>query len=233
VTTAAAARPRTLAGDAWLVAVKDLRLEARSRVATNHVLPFVLAVVMLFAFALDPDSGVLRRATGGLFWVTVLFAAVILVQRAFGIERQDGVADALRLSGLRPAGIFLGKVAGLVVQLAVVEVVLVLCVVVFYDVRLAGAPLLLTSAAGATIAIAAAGSVYGPLAAGLRVRDTALPLLLLPVLAPVLLSATRAFDIALGDSAGGGWPWAGLLGIVAVLYLTLGIAVWGPLMEET
>ena len=57
--------------------------------------------------------------------------------------------------------------------------------------------------------------------------------LLLPTLAPVLLAATRAFEIALGVSTGGGWPWAGMLGIVAALYLTLGVALWGPLMEET
>ena len=85
----------------------------------------------------------------------------------------------------------------------------------------------------ATVAIGAAGAVYGPLAAGLRVRDTALPLLLLPVLAPVLLAATNSFSVALGQSVGGGWPWAGMLGIVAALYLTLGTAVWGPLLEET
>jgi heme exporter protein B len=224
---------RVVAGDALLVAGKDLRLEARSRVALNHVLPFVLSVVLIFAFALDPDSGVLRRATGGLFWVTVLFASVLLVQRSFGLERHDGIPDALRLSGLRPAGIFLGKVLALAVQLVVVELLLGLSVVVFYDVHLRGYLVLVTSALAATLAIAAAGSVYGPLASGLRVRDTALPLLLVPVLAPVLLSATNAFGVALRTSAGGGWPWAGMLGIVAVLYLTLGTAVWGPLLEET
>ena len=175
----------------------------------------------------------LRKATGGLCWVTVVFAAIILIQRSFGLERQDGIPDALRLSGLRPAGIFLGKVVSLAVQLAVVELVLALCVVVFYDVHFRGYGLLIVTAVAATIAIAAAGSVYGPLASGLRVRDTALPLLLLPVLAPVLLAATSAFNVALGYSAGGGWPWAGMLGIVGALYLALGTAVWGPLLEET
>lgn len=224
---------RGIGGEALLIAGKDLRLEARSRVAANHVLPFVLAVVLLFGFALDPDSGILRRATPGLFWVTVLFAAVLLVQRNFAIERQNGVSDALRLSGLRPAGIFLGKVLSLVVQLLVVELLMAGCAVVFYDVRLRGPLLLLATTAMATLAIASAGAVYGPLASGLQVRDTALPLLLVPVLAPVLLCATRAFQIALGEIAGGGWPWAGMLGIVAALYLTLGVVVWGPLMEET
>jgi heme exporter protein B len=224
---------RAVAGDALLIAGKDLRLEARTRVATNHVLPFVGAVVMIFAFALDPDTGVLRRATAGLFWVTVLFASVLLIQRTFALEQADGVPDSLRLSGLRPAGIFLGKVLSLIAELIGIEVVLVGAVIVLYGVRLKGALLLTVTALAATVAIAAVGSVYGPLAAGLRVRETALPLLLLPVLAPVLLAATRGFEIALGDTVGGGWPWAGMLGIVAAVYLTLGLAVWGPLLEET
>ena len=224
---------RAVAGDALLIAGKDLRLEARTRVAVNHVLPFVGAVVMIFAFALDPDTGVLRRATAGLFWVTVLFASVLLIQRTFAVEQADGVPDSLRLSGLRPAGIFLGKVLSLIAQLVGVEIVLICAVIVLYGVHLKGAFLLLVTALAATVAIAAVGSVYGPLAAGLRVRETALPLLLLPVLAPVLLAATRAFEIALGDTVGGGWPWAGMLGIFAVVYLTFGMAVWGPLLEET
>ena len=49
--------------EAGLVAGKDLRIEARSRVAIGQILPFGLIVILLFAFALDPDRGVL--AAGG------------------------------------------------------------------------------------------------------------------------------------------------------------------------
>ena len=52
--------------DALLVAGKDLRLEWRSRVALNQVVPFAMLVLIVFAFALDPDRGVLERATPGL-----------------------------------------------------------------------------------------------------------------------------------------------------------------------
>src|SRR4029077_1516555 len=93
--------------DAVLVAGKDLRIEARSRVATNQVAPFAVLVLMLFAFALDPDRGVLRRVSAGLFWVAVLFSGVLAIQRSFAVETDDGGNDALRLSGLDPAGIFL------------------------------------------------------------------------------------------------------------------------------
>jgi len=219
--------------DAGLVARKDLRIELRSRVALGQVLPFVLAVLLLFAFAFDADSPLLRRATPGVFWVTTLFAAVLVVQRSFAAEQSDGILDALRLSGLRPAGIFLGKATALAVQLFVIELVLFVGIVVLYDVGLDRVGLLAVTTVCASVAIAAAGSIYGPLAAGTRARDTALPLLMVPALAPVLLGATRAFDIALGRGVGGGWSWAAMLGIFAVAYLALGAVVWGPLLEET
>src|SRR5205807_3389056 len=101
-------RSRPMWRDAVLVAGKDLRIEARSRVTTNQVAPFAILVLVLFAFALDPDRGVLVKATAGLFWVAVLFSSLLSVQRSFAIEASDGARDGLRLSGLDPAGIFLG-----------------------------------------------------------------------------------------------------------------------------
>ena len=40
---------------ARLVAAKDLRIERRSRVTLNQVVPFGVLVLVLFSFALDPD----------------------------------------------------------------------------------------------------------------------------------------------------------------------------------
>src|SRR5690606_31112812 len=86
--------------DATLVAGRDLRVELRSRVTANQVAPFALLVLVLFAFALDPDGPVLERATPGLYWITVLFAAVLAIARSAAIDEADGVRDALRLSAL-------------------------------------------------------------------------------------------------------------------------------------
>ncbi len=219
--------------DALLVAGKDLRLEARSRVALNQIVPFALLVLVLFAFALDPDRGLLERATAGLYWVAVLFSALLALQRAFTVEAADGNRDALRLSGLDPAGIFLGKATAVAVQLLVLEVLLGVGVAVLYTTEFAGWPLLLATVGVATAGIAAAGTLYGVLAAGLRVRETLLPLLLLPVLAPVLIGSTRAFEAALAGAPADGWPWVGLLAVFALLYIVAGVLGFGPLLEES
>jgi heme exporter protein B len=219
--------------DALLIAGKDLRLELRSRVALNQVLPFALLVLVLFAFALDPDKSVLTEATPGLYWIAVLFSALLALQRSFAIEATDGNRDALRLSGLDPAGIFLGKVLAVSVQLIVLEALLGVGVVVLYTSRIDGWVLLAVTSVIATASIAAAGTLYGVLAAGLRVRETLLPLLLLPVLAPVLIGSTRAIEAALNGSPSEGWPWVGLMSIFASLYVVAGIFGFGPLLEES
>ena len=218
--------------DAALIAGKDLRLELRSRVTTNQVAPFALLVLVLFAFALDADQAVLDRATAGLYWVAVVFAGLLAIQRAFTVEVADGNRDALRLSGLDPAGIFLGKVAAVAVQLLALEAVLLVGVAFLYGADLGGLGLLAVTCVLATVGLAAAGCAYGALAAGLRVRETLLPLLLLPILAPVLIAATRAFEDALGTVGVDGWAWVNLLAVFAAVYVAFGVLAFGSLLED-
>jgi heme exporter protein B len=220
--------------DALLVAGKDLRIELRSRVAVNQIAPFAILILVLFAFALDPDRGLLTRFAPGLFWVAVLLSSLLAVQRSSSLEAAEGIADAQRLAALDPAGIFLGKAAAVAVQLAVLEVLLGFGVVVLYGVEIDGWGTLLATMVAATVGLAAAGTLYGVLAAGLRVRETLLPLLLLPVVAPVLIAATRASESALTglitDVTSS--DWLRLLSVFAVVYVAFGTVAYGLLMED-
>ena len=200
---------------------------------TNQVVPFALLVLLLFGFALDADRVVLDRTTPGLFWLAVLFCTVLAVQRAFAVESADGNRDALRLSGLQPSGILLGKGLAVAGQLVVLEAVLLLGVAILYGTEIDTPLLLLATCLAATVGLAAAGTLFGALAAGLRVRDTLLPLLLLPMLAPVLIAATRAFEDALGTVGVNGWAWVNLLLVFAVAYATLTLACASSLLEDS
>ena len=101
--------------DALLVLGKDLRIEARAKVTLRQVAPFVVTVMVLFAFGLDRvlvrDANVADTVTDsvpaayvvpGLIWLTLLFALLLVVSRSVSIEEEDGAGDALRLSGLDP-----------------------------------------------------------------------------------------------------------------------------------
>jgi len=219
--------------DAALVAGKDLRIERRTKVALNQVGPYALVVLLLFGFAFDENRPLLVQAAPGLFWVAVVFSALLAVQRSFSLESSDGAIDGLRLSGLEPAGIFVGKAAAVGAQLLVLEALLTVGIVVLFQSELTGVFLLVATAIVSTAGVAAAGVAYGALSMGLRVRETLLPLLLAPVLAPVVLAATQAWRVALRLSPGDGWRWIGLLGAFAAIYLAGGVLGFGALMEET
>ncbi len=219
--------------EAALVAGKDLRIEARSRVTAQQILPFGLIVLLLFAFALDPDRGALTTVAPGLFWITVLLGTLLAVGRSYAIEADNGARDGLRLSGLDSAALFLGKAGAVAIELAALEALLAVGVVVLFNVSLSGlAPLVLATVA-ATVGLAATGTLYGVLSAGLRVRETLLPVLLLPVVAPVLLGATRAWEASISGVTSDAWPWVALLGIFAVLFTGIGMLAFGPLLEES
>ncbi|HSH10564.1 MAG TPA: heme exporter protein CcmB [Ilumatobacter sp.] len=222
---------------ARLVAAKDLRIERRSRVLTNQVLPFAGVTMVMFAFALDA-SNVLERVAPGLIWLATLFSLLVLVQRSFAIESDDGALDALRVAGVDPVAIFWGKSIALAAQLALLEVVLLIAAVLLYgaDVPIGGVVLLVTTLVTATCGLACVGTLYGGLTAGFTGRETLLPLLVLPVVAPVLIGATRAVESALGTDGvalSEGWPWIGLLAVFAVAFGAGGALAFGPLIEES
>jgi heme exporter protein B len=221
---------------ARLVAAKDLRIERRSRVVVNQVLPFAAVTMLMFAFALD-ETDVLERVAPGLVWLATLFSLLVLVQRAFSIEADDGALDALRVAGVDPVAIYWGKAIALAAQLAVLELLLLVAAVLLYgaDIPAGGLALLAVTLVLATAGLACVGTLYGGLTAGFTGRETLLPLLVLPVVAPVLIGATRAVESALGTDGAAlseGWPWVGLLAVFAVAFGVGGALAFGPLIEE-
>lgn len=218
--------------DAWLIALKDIRIEIRSRIVTNQIVPYALLILVLFGFALDADTETLRDTGPGLFWVVILLVAILAIQRAVDIENSEAAQERLLLSPLSPISIFLGKALGLFLQLLLLELLLTLAMVALFDVSINDYLLMVASGVIATVGIASVGTLYGVIATGLGVRETLLPVLLLPVLAPVVIGATRTFGDAFGRVNADGWAWVGLLSVFAVMYTLIGMLAYGQLLEE-
>ena len=228
---------------ACLIAAKDLRVERRSKIVTNQVLPFAGITMVSFAFALDKQN-VLDTVAPGLIWLATTFSLLILVQRSFSIETDDGALDAMRVAGIDARAIFLGKAMALAVQLLVLEILLLFAAVVFYgeSIQSSGAQgpvlavvLLVTTLVSATCGLAAVGTLYGGLAAGFKGSETLLPLLTLPAVAPVLIGATKAVESAVGTAGAvvsEGWQWVGLRAVFAVAFGLGGALAFGPLIDE-
>ena len=216
-----------------LIARKDLRVEWLSKVTLGQVAPMGLLVLVVFAFAFDANTRLLELGAGGLFWVAALFGGTLLIQRAFEVETDDGNFDAFRMSTIRAPSLFLGKSLGIFIQVVLLELVLGPGIVLLYNVRIDDWLLLLAAALGGTLAFSVCGVLWGVMAAGTRVRATLLPLLLVPILAPVLLAGSRAFETAFGVRAEAGWTWASLMFVIAAVHAAVGMGTFGFLLEES
>jgi heme exporter protein B len=215
---------------------KDLLIEWRSRALLTRVVPFAVLVLVLFAIALDSEPLVLR-AGSGLVWMTTLFSALVVVQRTFELERRDGALDVLKTLGIDGAALLFGKAVAVIVQLIALVVILIGGAIVLYgvDVETSALVLLVTTAVLGSCGVGLVGTLYGGLVSGASGRDTLLPLLLMPVTAPVLIGVSRATEFAFGGDAidaSTAWAWVGLLAVFTAVFAAAGAVSFGPLIDN-
>ncbi len=174
---------------------KDLRIEWRSREAINGALFFALLVIAVFALAFDPTSNptLAREISGGIAWISLLFASITALNQSWMREHRNHVLDAHRLSPAPASALFLGKALSNLLFVTAVELVMAPVFVIFYNLHVLGNPwLLLLIAPLATWALVVNGTFFAALGLRARSREILLPLLLLPISLPALLAMVQA-----------------------------------------
>jgi heme exporter protein B len=214
---------------------KDLLLELRTKESVPAMTLFSITVYVLFHFGLDRDS-LDGELAAGVLWVTLLLAAVIGVTRLFAAEREQGGIDALLLAPVDRTALFLAKAGALFLFLVAVEIVAVPAFgLMLLGPGLGGTlpelPLILLLG---DLGIAAVGALVAALAADTRARELIVPLLLLPLLVPLLISCAQATEPLLRPDQG---PedlarWLGLLTLYDVVFVLVSIAVFDFLLED-
>ncbi|HEX9634664.1 MAG TPA: heme exporter protein CcmB [Candidatus Limnocylindria bacterium] len=225
---------RADAAVAWAIARKDALSELRGRQAVGSTLFFAALVLLLFGFALGPDSRRLTEAAPGLLWLAIVFGGLLTVARLHQLEADDGALEELARYPVGRRAIYLGKALAGLGAMLVLGGLLLPVVAILYGIDVAGAwlPLLATLVLGA-IGFAAVGTFYAGVTVRMRAREVMLPLLMLPVIAPLLLAAVKATSAALGgDPFGELGSWLQLLVGFDVVMLVAGAATYGYLLEE-
>ncbi len=213
---------------------KDLLLEWRGRVRTNATIFFALLALLLFSFAVGPDTNIMSKAAPGVLWIGLLFASVLSLAESMRSEVENDTLEGLKLLPLDPRGLFLGKALVNLAFLFGLGLVMVPVTIALFDAPLVGsfARLAGTLLLGAA-AISAPGTLYSAIAAQARARDVLLPLLLFPILIPGLIAAVKATALIMrGDAMNELDSWTGLLASVAVIYWLLSIVLFGRVIEE-
>jgi heme exporter protein B len=218
---------------AQAIAAKDLRLEVRSRSALSTVLPFAATMLLAFGFALGPDRVLLTATAPALLWLAALFASVELCHRSYQDEAANSALEGLLLSPVEKGAVYLGKAAAAFVQLAVLLGVTTGIVIVLFGLPVGPSPALLALTAVLGVAgLSALGSLLGLLAVRGRTRQAALPVLILPLVSPVIIAATRTTQGLTQGNVTGIAGWLGLLAAFDAAFLAVGYLVFGHLLED-
>jgi heme exporter protein B len=216
------------------VAWKDLTAERRTKANFNAVVFFAALMLLLFGFALGPDTEALRNAGAGILWLTVLFSGILVFNRSYQVEIEGGALEALLLYPGDRKSIFLGKLLANLAIVLLVEALLLPIAAIFYHLPildpfpgLAGVLLL------GTFGFVTLGTFYAAVSSRVRAREVLLPLLLFPMLIPLLVACVEATAALLaGDPMGEAGTWIRLLVVFDLIFFVAALFAFEYVIED-
>jgi heme exporter protein B len=219
---------------ALVLAAKDLRVELRSRTALVSAVVFAAIVLVVFNFARDPAHVSARALAPSVLWVTFTFAATLVFNRAFALEKENAALDGLLLSPMSRTALFFGKYLANLGFVVTVQAVTLPLFVLFFNVGLGGAlPGLVLVTLLATAGFVAIGTVFSAMVVRTRFADMMLAILLLPFAVPAVIGAvqvtTRLLEARpLSEQIG----WLRFLAVYDIVFLTLCALVFPAIYDE-
>ena len=220
----------------WTIFRKDLLLEWRSRSRMVSVVLFGFVTLLLFSFAVGPDSVMLRAGAAGFLVLALLLSSTLSLSESFRLEQEQRALEGLLLLPADAPSLFYGKALANTFFLVLLAPVLIPVALVLYSVEIE--PMILArllllwllAAAGLT----APGTLYAAMTSRLQSQDVLLPLLLFPLVVPVLLGSVKAMSLILsGDPMSQIRSWTLLLVLFDVIYWSLCGILFPQAIEES
>jgi heme exporter protein B len=216
------------------ILAKDLRTELRTMRSLPAMALFAVTTFVIFHFGLDRAS-LSGSLAAGVLWATLLFAAVLGINRLFVAERDEGGFEAIRLAPIDRNALLAAKAGALLLYLLALELITVPVFALFFlDSAAALGPLCLVLLL-ADLGLAATGALVSSMAVNSNARDLLVPLLLLPLVVPLMIAASGASQHLL-DAGGPSYDrygsWLAVLALYDLVFLLIGYAVFDFLLED-
>ena len=220
---------------ALLVLWKDFAIEVRSREILYTTLFFAVACILIFSFGFVTEGQPLENAAAGILWIAIAFAGTLALGRTFERERHGETLRALLLAPAPRPAIYVGKLLGIVVLLAIAELLVVLLVALLFQAALFDRPFFLVALLfTGTVGFASVGTLFAAMLVRARTRDVLLPILLYPITVPVMIAGVRGTSALLASPPDESMAtmWIALLVCFDVVFVTLALWTFEPLMTE-
>jgi heme exporter protein B len=213
---------------------KDLLIEWRSPSRVSALFFFALAILLIVAFA-SPSTALLPRMAGGTLWLGLLLSSTRALDQSYAVETEQGALEGLLLWPVHPVAIYLGKAIANTLLLLAVAFALTPLLIALYDAPITESLWLYVAfvffGCGA---IAAPGTMYAMITARARGASVLLPLLLLPLVMPALLAASRGTALLIeGDPMNQATSWLGLLVAFNAIHFSLASLLYSRLIEDS
>ncbi len=216
------------------IVTKDLKTELRTLRSLPAMVLFAITTFIIFRYGLD-RTALSGSLAGGVLMTTLLFAAILGINRVFLAEREEGGFDAFRLAPVDRSVLFAAKAAVLFIYLTAIEVIVVPVFGAFFLGSWSGLLPLIVVLAGMNLGLAALGTLISSMAVNSRARDLLVPLILLPLVVPLMIAATAATGRLL-DEAGPDFErfgtWLLVLALYDGIFCLVGYAVFEFLLED-
>jgi len=214
---------------------KELLVELRTLESVPGMSLFAVTTFVVFHFALNRNS-VDGDLAAGILWVTLLFAAILGVNRLFVADAEEGGFDAFLLAPVDRSAMFIAKALTLLAYMVVLELVAVPAFgLLLLGPSLGGAmPGLALILLLGDVGVAVIGTLVAALAVRTRARDLLGPLLALPLLVPIVIGGARATSplLALAHTTGPAARWLATLGLYDLVFGLIAFALFDFLLED-
>jgi heme exporter protein B len=210
---------------------KDILTEARTREVVFSALIFALLVIITFSFAFGADSGNIKLVAPGILWVTFTFSGILSLNRAFIPEKEENCLEGLMACPVPREAIFVGKMLGAFAFMLVIEIIALPVFAFLFNLPLSFQLVVITLLA--TLGFVTVGTLFSALAVNTRAREMVLPILFLPVVVPLVISAVKGSEMALGGKFWGDIAsWLQIIGAFDVIFIVVAFWVFPFVIEE-
>jgi heme exporter protein B len=197
--------------------LRDIRLAFRSGGGAMLALGFFAVVVTLTPLGIGPDLRLLSDIAAGVLWIAAVLAALLSLDRLFQSDFEDGSLDLLTLSPLPLELSAFAKIAAHWLTTGLPCTILSPLLGLLFGLPARGYAPLFASLLLGTPAISSLGAIGAALTLSVRRGGLILPLIVLPLLAPVVIFGAGAVLSALTRLPNGAFALLSAFSVAAVL----------------
>ena len=211
---------------------KDVLLESRTRETVIPIFVFSFLVIIVFNFVIDPNPALVEAVAPGILWVAFTFAGMLGLNRTFSMEKEQGGIEGLMMCPVGRDLVYLGKMLGTFLFILLVELIMLPIFAAISNLPLLEPGLWIITVL-ATFGFASVGATFSAIAVNTKAKEILLPILFLPIAAPVIIAAAEATRAVLaGDPIADYSRWLQLMAAFDVMFVVVGSITFDFILGE-